>query len=182
MSFGFKQNDSSAVVSKERKGDAMSLFEDDGYQYRDTFFVLFKDSNRPNTNQIRNSLEELGGRYEIININENESGFDSVTVKSPYDFSAMDIVYVSGDEVRGQVAELMEEFRNITLMGDEAAKLKRLKECNARFDVYHFEQSGATAGGGEEEFLDPGGLLLVMEKLTEISNGIGIDPQSMSLF
>jgi hypothetical protein len=29
--------------------------------------------------------------------------------------------------------------------------------------------------------MDPGGLLLVMEKLAQLTKGIGLDPQSLSL-
>ena len=71
----------------------------------------------------------------------------------------------------------MVEFKTITLMGDDSKKLKQLSECNARFDIYHFEQTS----GGEDEMLDPGGLLLVIEKLAEIAKGVGLDPQSNSL-
>lgn len=158
----------------------MSLFENEDYQYRDTFFVMFDCGQRPTSAQVKEALNELGGRYEVVNIRETEEGFESITVKSPYDFSAMDIVLVEGTEVENQVKELLDEFKSITLIGDEAEKLKKLKHCNARFDIYHFEQSDQQTGS-EEEHLDPGALLLVIEKLTELSNGIGLDPQSMSL-
>ncbi|MEZ6095135.1 MAG: hypothetical protein R3C03_13050 [Pirellulaceae bacterium] len=158
----------------------MSLFENGEYQYRDTFFVLFHKTQRPDVARIKKSLEGLGGRYDVVNVQVDDNGqFESITVKSPYDFSAMDIVYVEGDEVEQQVKDLIEEFRSITLIGDEASKLKLLKGCNARFDVFHFEHIDSALAG--EEDLDPGGLLLVMEKLSDMSEGIGLDPQSMSL-
>ncbi len=157
----------------------MSLFENEDYQYRDTFFVLFECETRPTSSAIKKSLEELGGRYEIVDVREGEDGFESITVKSPYDFSAMDIVLVHGSEVTSQVQDLMEEFKSITLIGDEASKLRQLKKCNARFDIFHFELADAVSDS--DEHLDPGALLLVIEKLSELSHGIGLDPQSMSL-
>ncbi len=159
----------------------MSLFEDDKYSYRDTFFVLFEKANRPSAERIRKSFAQLGSRYEITNISESPEGVDSLTVKSPYDFSAMDIVYVEGEEVTSQVKDWLEEFRTITLIGDEAQKIQHLKNCDSRFDIYHFEQNDGIGKGGEEDQLDPGALLLVIEKLTELSQGTGLDPQSMSL-
>ena len=74
----------------------------------------------------------------------------------------------------------MREFRTITLSGDDHKKLKDLSECNARFDIFHFEQTPDDAGA--EAMLDPGGLLLVMERLASVSQGVGLDPQSKTLF
>ena len=89
----------------------------------------------------------------------------------------MDISFVQGEEVLEQVRNLMDEFKTITLMGDDQTKLSVLSECNARLDIYHFEQTS----GGEDEMLDPGGLLLVMEKLAKLAQGVGLDPQSNAL-
>ncbi|MBX3416325.1 MAG: hypothetical protein KF851_01880 [Pirellulaceae bacterium] len=160
----------------------MSLFEDTTFQYRDTFFVLFDKDNRPTADRLRKAFAKLGSRYEVLNVCETPEGIESLTIKSPYDFSAMDIVYVEGEEVTGQIKDLMEEFRAITLIGDEAQKIQQLKSCDARFDIFHFEQSVPGGGMGEDDDqLDPGGLLLVIDKLSELSNGTGLDPQSMSI-
>ena len=156
----------------------MSLFEDSKYQYRDTFFVFFPRANRPSLDKIEACLAELGARYEVIKTKEVEGDFESLTFISPYDFSAMDIVVVEGEEVTSQICELMDEFKTMTLTGDESSKLAQLSECDARFDIFHFEQ---VEGASEDEFLDPGGLLLLMEKLSELCDGIALDPQSHSL-
>lgn len=161
----------------------MSLFEDTAYQYRDTFFVLFRKSHRPSAERLRRAFAQLGSRYQVQNVCESADGVESLTVKSPYDYSAMDIVYVEGEEVKGHVKQLLDEFRGITLIGDEAQKIQELKNCDARFDIFHFEHSAdGNAGEDDEDQLDPGGLLLVIEKLSELSQGTGVDPQSMSLF
>lgn len=155
----------------------MSLFEDSKYQYSDTFFVFFNRENRPDIEKIEASLAELGPRYETIQRKESDGAFESLTFVSPYDFSAMDIVVVEGEEVTNQITNLMDEFKRITLTGDEPSKISSLGNCDARFDIFHFERSDV----GEEEALDPGGLLLVMEKLSELCDGIALDPQSHSL-
>ncbi|MEM7785666.1 MAG: hypothetical protein AAF623_20130 [Planctomycetota bacterium] len=90
----------------------------------------------------------------------------------------MDIVYVEGEEVEEQVEELMTEFRSMTLNGDEMDKLSLLKNCRSRLDIYHFEEQTLS---GEGDMLDPGGLVLIMEKLSRICVGVGLDPQSKTL-
>ncbi len=91
----------------------------------------------------------------------------------------MDITFVFGAEVQEQVADLMKDFRTITLSGDDHQKLKKLDSCNARFDIFHFEHKSDGPPG--EEMLDPGGLLLVMERLASVCQGVGLDPQSKTL-
>lgn len=157
----------------------MSLFEDKNYQYRDTYFVFFNKANRPSADKVQACLADLGDKYEMKKVVAKDDELDSVTVASPHDFSAMDVVYVEGEEVQTQITELLDEFRSITLSGDDSQKLQQVQECNARFDIYFFEQVGEH--GADDEFLDPGGLLLVMEKLASVCDGIGLDPQSNSL-
>ena len=160
-----------------RKESSVSLFEDSSYNYSDTFFVHFQIENRPSADDVRTTIESLGNKYELSGVVEDEGNFVSATIKSPQDNSAMDISFVQGEEVLEQVQNLMVEFKTITLMGDDQAKLSILSQCNARLDIYHFEK----ITGGEEQMLDPGGLLLVLEKLAKLAKGVGLDPQSNSL-
>ena len=155
----------------------MSLFEDSSYDYRDTFFVHFSVENRPSADAFKSAVESLGSKYELLNLVEDESQFVSATIKSPQDNSAVDISFVHGEEVLEQVKDLMAEFKTVTLVADDHAKLKLLSQCDTRLDLYHFEQTS----GGEDEMLDPGGLFLVMEKLAKLVKGVGLDPQSNSL-
>lgn len=156
----------------------MSLFEDNNYQYRDTFFVFFQKQNRPSLDKIESCLAELGNRYETLKSTEKDGEFEALTFVSPHDFSAMDIAVVQGEEVSNQINELMDEFKTMTLTSDDSGKLTKLGHCDARFDIFHFEKID---GGSDDEFLDPGGLLLVMEKLSELCEGVALDPQSHSL-
>lgn len=156
----------------------MGLFGDSRYEYRDTFFVLFKKENRPSSDKIQSCLAELGPKYETLDLKATEDELESITVRSPNDRSAMDITFVEGDEVKNQIDELLNEFRTITLAGDDVKKLQRINEFDARFDIYHFEQCEAS---GEGEMLDPGGLLIVMETIAQLCDGVGIDPQSQAL-
>jgi hypothetical protein len=157
----------------------MSLFEDDRYRWRETYFVLFRESNRPLAKAVEQTLKELGGRYEIAELKADEQArFESLTLHSPYDYAAMDIAYLAGDDVRAHVDEIMKELKESSLTKLEKAKLKQLEECDARFDIYHFEQ---LVDEEEDEYLDPGALLIVLERLAKLANGVGIDPQSGAL-
>ena len=159
----------------------MSLFGDEQYQWRETYFVLFSESDRPLSNQVVDALTRQDGRFQVSNVRSDEEGrLESLTLKSPDDFAAMDISYVSGEEVTEQTDELAREVAKTTLSGEEKQKLRRLTECDARFDIFHFEQVPTDEDEGEE-FLDPAALLIVMERLAKLCHGVAIDPQSGSL-
>lgn len=156
----------------------MSLFGDPNFQYRETYFVLFEKSNRPKSSDLLNAIGQLGNNCQIVDSKVSDDRIESVTVDLPEDFAALDITYVEGDEVLSQVLEIGEELRNMTLQGDELAKLSKIKHCNARFDIFHFERSINTEA---DEFIDPGGLLLVLERLAALCDGVSFDPQSQSI-
>jgi hypothetical protein len=158
----------------------VSLFGDRNYQYRDTYFVLFPRANRPNEGKLKAMLKDLGGKFESSEIRHSNGQIESLTLIDPQDYSAMDIAYVEGEDVLAQVKEIREEFRAITVRGEDLEKLNRLKSFDARFDIFHFEQVVETEGD-EDEYVDPGGLLLLMDKLVEVCGGVGYDPQSQSL-
>lgn len=164
----------------------MSLFENDEYQWRETYFVLFDAARRPTAEILQETLQSLGERYRISEVQATEGGdFESLTVMSPDDYSAMDISYVGGEEVLEQVAELTKEMKASHASCEEKVSLSRLPRCTARLDVYHFEERLSSAAyqddEDEEVFMDPGALLAVLEKLAELCDGIVVDPQSGSL-
>ncbi len=156
----------------------MSLFEDSRYQYRDTFFVFFDKENRPEVDKIQACLAELGPKYEVTNVRNTDADFECITVMIPHDCSAMDIAYEDSEEVATQIEEVMQEVQTLTTVGDDSKKLDQIQSSTARFDIFHFEQVSIS---GEDEILDPGGLLLVMQKLCELVDGVGLDPQSQAL-
>ena len=157
----------------------MSLFEDNRFVYRDTFFVYLKREDRPHVEQVKEFLAEMGDKYATSNLKDNDGLLDSMTIHSPQDYSAMDVTYLEGEEVIEQVHEMMNDFKLMTLTGEDQKKLTIFQECDARFDVFHFEQ--VAEGQEGDEFLDPGGLLLVMSNLAELCKGVSLDPQSQTL-
>jgi hypothetical protein len=158
----------------------MSLFENDRYQWRETYFVFFDESARPSASQFERFLKELGPNYEVREVRTDDDGrFESATVLAPGDFAAMDITYVGGDEVTEQIEQMSEDLGKATLNAGQVEKLRKIVRCNARFDIYHFEQIAEEED--EADMMDPGGLLIVLERLAKLCSGVGLDPQSGQL-
>jgi hypothetical protein len=157
----------------------MSLFEDDRYTWRETYFVFFDEKSRPMPSQMEKFFKDLGGRYEVHDVRLDDDGrFESATVLAPDDYAGMDITYVSGEEVREQLDEMLEDIGKATLNVGQVDKLTKIARCDARFDVYHFEQTG---GEDDDEMMDPGALLIVLERLAKLCSGVGFDPQTGTL-
>lgn len=159
----------------------MSMFESDNFRWRETYFVLFTVGKRPSLRKVEQVVARLKDRFELTHPSADDEGlFESLTVMAPDDYAALDISYVEGDEVAEQVEQLIKDLKTTTLQPGDMEKLARLPKCDARFDLMHFEQ---VLEGSEEgdEMLDPSALLLVMEALAKLTDGVGIDPQSGAL-
>src|SRR5262245_33632197 len=119
----------------------MSLFENEGFRWRETYFVLFREQDRPTVERAKKAIHELGKKYELAEVRGDESGrLDSLELFSPADYAALDVSYVSGDDVLDYVQELKDELKGEAMTKEEKGKFQKLAECNARYDVYHFEQ------------------------------------------
>src|SRR5262245_19089097 len=102
----------------------MSSFESDRYQWRETYFVLFRSSKRPTMAQMESTLHRLGDHYQLTDKQADERGFfESLTLVSPDDFAALDVSYLAGEEVLEQVAALADEMRPV-----ETSDAKKLAE------------------------------------------------------
>jgi hypothetical protein len=161
----------------------MSTFERDEYKWRETYFVLFDSSKRPSLKNVESMLHDLSDRFQLSNAGADEDGhFESITVMSPDDYAALDMSYVSGEEVAEQVTSLEEELGDSLADEEERTKFARLKKFDARFDLLHFEQSTSNETEDElDEMLDPSMLLIVLDAVVELTGGVGVDPQSGSL-
>jgi len=183
----------------------MSTFDNEDYKWRETYFVLFDSSKRPSLKRTQKMLRSLSDRYVLVNLEADEQGrFNSLTVLAPDNNAALDISYVSGEEVLGQTATMIEDMKlELADQGDQSdqsdqgdqgdqgdqennpdiEKYVRLAKCDARFEVMHFERV-FDAGYSDEEpddMLDPGALLLILGALVELCDGVGVDPQSGTL-
>ena len=153
----------------------MSTFERDNYQWRETYFVMFESRKRPKLHRVRDALRKLGEDLELVDPTaEDDDRFESVTVLAPADLAAVDVSYLSGEEVAAEGTRLAKEL-GASL---DPATRKRLASCDARFDIMHFEHVSEEPSGDPDEAFDPSALLMVLDALVELTDGIGIDPQS----
>ena len=161
----------------------MSMFENNQYRWRETYFVLFQSSKLPPGKKLQEAILSLSSRYTLTNLRADDQGkFESLTVLSPDDFAALDVCYVEGDEVREQVDAIADELKTLDMRADNRARIERIRKCDARFDVLHFEQIADADDADElDEMLDPSALLVVLEALAGLTDGIAVDPQSGAL-
>jgi len=160
----------------------MSLFASDQYRWRETYSVLFREADRPSARQLRKTLEGLGEGYRVTDVTSGPNGHvEAMTLLAPADFAGMDLSYVSGEEVREQIEQLKAERRKKAVSKKEQEKLQRLSECDARFDIFHFQQVVGDDSDDEDEFMDPGSLITVLKCLAQLCRGVGIDPQTGAL-
>lgn len=153
---------------------------DDRFEWRETYFILFPSGKRPPLKQVEKSIRRLGPHLEIGDSEANDSGLlESMHIRSPEDHSALEIDYISGEEVLSQVAELSKQLRGESA---EREKLVQLKTCDARFEIMHFEEMDDGLDPEEtDEIFDPSALLAVLDALVELTDGVGVDPQSGTL-
>ena len=164
----------------------MSTFENTQFRWRETYFVLLLGQDRPTIMQMEHALAELNDRFELVNITGNDDGqFESVTLKSPDDYAALDICYLSGEEVVEQGVALADELK-ATASKDELDIIRKIPDYDARIDVLHFQDVAAVTGEGDDdelgEMFDPSALLVVIEALVQLTSGVAIDPQSGTLY
>ena len=61
----------------------MSLFENDLYQWRETYFVLFEQSTRPQAEAVAAAFKAQDSHYEVTDLVANDAGqLESLTLRS----------------------------------------------------------------------------------------------------
>jgi hypothetical protein len=162
-----------------------SMENDEQLEWRDTYFVLFQQSNRPTLTQVEAAITHASKRLKLENLEADDDGmFESVLVHAPQDNAAVEISYESGEAVVGQSAELARQLK-----GELGPKqLQQMLKANARLDVMLFERvhnDNFEDGEDDEEWeggsVDPSSLLKVVEALAKLTHGLPIDPASGAL-
>ena len=129
--------------------------------------------------QATYTYTQIGAVSATLKVTDSQGRMESMTILSPDDFSALDISYLDGEEVREQGAGLVEEMEATDCRPEDRARLNRILQCDGRFDVLHFEQVINFDNGDEsDEMLDPCALLVVLEALAKETGGLAVDPQS----
>jgi hypothetical protein len=158
----------------------MSTGNDEQLEWRDTYFVLFKQTDRPTLTQVEAAITESSKRLKLENLEADEDGmFESVLVQAPQDNAALEISYERGDAVVEQSADLAKQMRED--LGPK--ELQRMLKADARLDIMFFERvRDDDLGQDDEEWeggsLDPSSLLNVVGALAKLTHGLPIDPAS----
>jgi hypothetical protein len=164
-------------MDQQRGTALMGMFDDDRLEWRETYFVLFESAQRPLLRDVERALKDLHGRFQVQDgIADDLGKFESITVLSPEDHAALEITYLTGEDVREQGAALAKDCKSCGEV--DPAKLARISKCDARLDVMHFEQMDLEPSDEPDDMLDPTTLLTVMEALARLTRGVGVDPQS----
>lgn len=155
----------------------VSLFEDQRFEYCDTFFIFFEEDRRPGTTAFTNQIADLSNRCIVDRVGDKEEFLETATLRFPADCSAMDLVFVRDEDIATQIDQIQAELRLMTATEESRKKILKMSSCNARYDIFHFEQSD----GGKHDFHDPGGLLTLIQRVCSLCDGVGYDPQSQAV-
>jgi hypothetical protein len=160
--------------------DPTSEGNDEQLEWRDTYFVLFKQSDRPTLTQVEAAITESSKRLKLENLEADEDGmFESVLVQAPQDNAALEISYERGEAVAQQSVELVKQMQEDL----EPKQIQRMLKADARLDIMLFERvRDDVADDDDEEWeggsLDPSSLLNVVGALAKLTHGMPIDPAS----
>ncbi|MDR1291160.1 MAG: hypothetical protein LBK06_08165 [Planctomycetaceae bacterium] len=122
----------------------MTLFEDDRYAWRETYFVLFEVNMQPRLADVRRGFDIHAGCFSVLDkkVGKNDA-MESITIASYEDHAAIEILYSEGAAVLSESEALFE-----TIIKDcpsrERELLRRAKKFAARYSVQHFEQVAGT--------------------------------------
>jgi hypothetical protein len=156
--------------------------DDDQLEWRDTYFILFNQADRPTLTQVEAAIADAPGRLVLENLEADEDGlFESILVQAPQDKAALEISYETGEAVAQQSADLAKQLKGEL----DPKQLRQMLKADARLDVMLFERVHGGAWGDQEEEddwesggLDPASLLGVVEALARLTGGLPIDPAS----
>lgn len=159
----------------------MSTWDNDQFRWRETYFVWFDVAKRPLLTKVEDAVRSLKGHFTLNDAQADENGLiESLTVLSSEDHAALEMDYLDGEEIHGEAAAMAAEFKSCD--GAEAMRLSKLKRATARLEIMHFEQiDSATDDEDADEMFDPSALLIVLEALIKLTDGVGVDPQSGTL-
>jgi hypothetical protein len=157
----------------------MSADSDDQLEWRDTYFILFNETDRPTLSQVEAAISDASRRLKLENLEADDDGmFESALVQAPQDNAALEISYETGEAVVEQSVELAKQLKGEL----NAKQLAKMLKANARLDVMLFERVRGDAEGEDDDWeggtLDPASLLNVVEALAKLTHGMPIDPAS----
>ena len=122
----------------------MTLFDDDRYDWRETYFVYFESAHRPKLPEIRRTLQTYAPFFDVLNTKSEPDGrLVAMTIASYEDHAALEIVYREGKDILTEGQSLALSLKEEATV-EEHSKLQKIVRCKTRFDVHHFEQTAET--------------------------------------
>ena len=122
----------------------MTLFEDDRYNWRETYFVYFESSHRPKLTEVRRALKISAPLLSILDSKaESQGHLVAMTIASYENHAAMEMVYREGNDVLLEAQHLVRSLKE-EATPKELAQLQKIVRCKTRFDIHHFEQTAGT--------------------------------------
>ena len=123
----------------------MTLFEDDRYDWRETYFVYFESSHRPKLPEIRRALKTYAPLFYILDSKAESNGhLVAMTIASYENHAALEIVYREGNDILTEIQHLIRSLAQ-EATAEELSKLQKIAQYKTRLDVHHFEQLAETA-------------------------------------
>ena|GEM_PF-1951371 len=122
----------------------MTLFDDDRYDWRETYFVYFESAFRPKLTDVRRALKLNAPFIEILNTEtEPTGGIIQMTIASYEDHAALEIVYQEGNSIQNEAQHLADSLKQ-DASDSELVQINKISLCNTRFEIHHFEQTAET--------------------------------------
>ena len=122
----------------------MTLFDDNRYDWRETYFVYFESAHRPKLPEIRRALKTYAPLFYILDSKaEPDGNLVAITIASYENHAALEIVYREGKDVLNEIQQFVHSLQTDATT-EERMKLKKIVQCKTRFDVNHFEQTADT--------------------------------------
>ena len=122
----------------------MTLFDDNRYDWRETYFVYFESSYRPKLPDVRRALKDYAPFFNILGSQADSDGnLVEMTIASYEDHAALEIVFREGNDIMSEArhfAVTLEKDASAT----ERSQLQRIVQYTMRFDIHHFEQTAET--------------------------------------
>ncbi len=164
----------------------------DELHWCETYFIVFTQDRRPDLKRVAEALSKANPHFQLENLAADEGGLlESLMVESPEDHAVVEISYEVGDAVVEQNLEWAKQLQKEI----PAEQLQELIRADARLDVAHFEKVrsgeeekifsefptfGSDFDEPEEPFemLDPTCLLMVVDTLSSLTDGLTFDPAS----
>ena len=122
----------------------MTLFEDDRYNWRETYFVYFESPHRPKLTEVRHALKKRAPFFTILESKAESNGYlVAMTIASYENHAALEIIYREGSDVQNEAAHWVSSLKH-EATDEEFKQLQKVVRCQSRFDIHHFEQTAGT--------------------------------------